>query len=177
MGAYRLVTLLGPGQPLPCAWVNWGYGPLRGGASPRQGGLSMSQGIQLSMGCLLSPCTRIQNSEVIRHCSPEKHACSKQWLCLLLSCNNIYVKLTCNTTYALVKIIFYMEVNLEDSGDTVDPTHVSFKRKLIMAQNHFHSFCMRCVTPTVIHDLVFKQSFEINNDNLVVKKKTLKKQN
>ena len=61
-----------------------------------------------------------------------------------------------------------MEVNLKDSSDTGDPTNISLKGKLITAQNHFHSILMRCMTPTVIHDLVFKQLFEINNDNSMV---------
>lgn len=37
------------------------------------------------------------------------------------------------------QIMFYVEVNLKDSSDTGDPTNISFKRKLIKAQNHFHS--------------------------------------
>lgn len=143
----------------------------RRGASPRQGGLSLSQGILARPTvCGLFIVTMHWGSKQgsDRYCSREKPVCSKQWLCLLLNRNHIDAKLACNITYALVKIMFYVEVNLKDSSDTGDPTNISFKRKLIKAQNHFHSILMRCTTPTVIHDLVFKQSFEINNDNSVV---------
>lgn len=143
----------------------------RRGASPRQGGLSLSQEILARPTvCGLFIVTMHWGSKQAsdRYCSGEKPVCSKQWLCLLLNRNHIDAKLTCNITYASVKIMFYVEVNLKDSSDTGDPTNISFKRKLIKAQNHFHSILMRCTTPTVIHDLVFKQSFEINNDNSVV---------
>ena len=143
----------------------------RRSASPRQGGLSLSQGILARPTvCGLFIVTMHWDSKQCsdRYRSPEKHVCSKQWLCLPLNHNHIDAKLTCNITYALVKIIFYMEVNLKDSSDTGDPTNISLKGKLITAQNHFHSILMRCMTPTVIHDLVFKQLFEINNDNSMV---------
>ena len=143
----------------------------RRGASPRQGGLSLSQGILARPAvCGLFIVTMHWDPKPCgdRYHSPEKHVCSKQWLWLPLNHNHIDAKLTCNITYALVKIIFHMEVNLKDSSDTGDPTNVSLKGKLITAQNHVHSILMRRVTPTVIHALVSKQLFEIDNDNSMV---------
>ena len=106
----------------------------RRGASPRLGGLSSSQGILARppvCGLFIATMYRDSKQRSDRYHSREIHVCSKQWLCLLLNRNHIEAKLTCNITYALVKIIFYMEVNLKDSSDTGDPTNISFKRNVL----------------------------------------------